>query len=160
MKIEFPRGKKCFCSWPPTWPPWRNVQTSNTGNCLWVKRLETFRSMTRTTTRVRFNLVFFWRILKNRHTGKLHCTFCTRKVSTKWNMLKKIKPSIDRKMIKPLTCNYSFRCYVIREFNIPWGRRRRKRRWKSGIRFFQPPWQTFQLAYFAKCKQTVLEWNS
>ena len=24
-----PRGEKCFCSWPPTWPPWRHVQTSN-----------------------------------------------------------------------------------------------------------------------------------
>ena len=24
-----PRGQKCFCSWPPTWPPWRHVQTSN-----------------------------------------------------------------------------------------------------------------------------------
>ena len=23
------RVKKCFCSWPPTWPPWRHVQTSN-----------------------------------------------------------------------------------------------------------------------------------
>ena len=53
-----PRGERCFCSWPPTWPPWRHVQTSNTGNCLWVKRLETFRSRTRTTTRTRFNLVF------------------------------------------------------------------------------------------------------
>ena len=27
-----PRGEKCFCSWPTTWPPWRNVQTSN----MWV----------------------------------------------------------------------------------------------------------------------------
>ena len=24
-----PRGKKCFYSWPPTWPPWRHVRTSN-----------------------------------------------------------------------------------------------------------------------------------
>ena len=24
-----PRGEKYFCSWPPTWPPWRHVQTSN-----------------------------------------------------------------------------------------------------------------------------------
>ena len=22
------RGEKCFCSWPPTWPPWRHVLTS------------------------------------------------------------------------------------------------------------------------------------
>ena len=28
-RIFFPRGKKCFCSWPPTWPPWPHVQTSN-----------------------------------------------------------------------------------------------------------------------------------
>ena len=28
---EVPRGEKCFCSWPPTWPPWRHVQTSNKG---------------------------------------------------------------------------------------------------------------------------------
>ena len=27
-----PRGEKCFCSWPTTSPPWRNVQTSN----MWV----------------------------------------------------------------------------------------------------------------------------
>ena len=25
-----PRGEKCACSWPPTWPSWRHVQTSNT----------------------------------------------------------------------------------------------------------------------------------
>ena len=24
-----PRGVKCFCSWPPTWQPWRHLQTSN-----------------------------------------------------------------------------------------------------------------------------------
>ena len=24
-----PRGERCFCSWPPTWPPWRHVQTSD-----------------------------------------------------------------------------------------------------------------------------------
>ena len=24
-----PRGKKCFYSWPPTWPLWRHVLTSN-----------------------------------------------------------------------------------------------------------------------------------
>ena len=24
-----PRGAKCFCSWPPTWQPWRHLQTSN-----------------------------------------------------------------------------------------------------------------------------------
>ena len=33
VEIEFscrPRGEQCFCSWPPTWPPWRNVQASNT----------------------------------------------------------------------------------------------------------------------------------
>ena len=30
MKIELvPGGEKCFCSRPPTWPPWRQVQTSN-----------------------------------------------------------------------------------------------------------------------------------
>ena len=23
-----PRGEKCFCSWPPTWLPWRHVQTT------------------------------------------------------------------------------------------------------------------------------------
>ena len=28
-RIFFPRRKKCFCSWPPTWPPWRHVQTNN-----------------------------------------------------------------------------------------------------------------------------------
>ena len=33
-EIEFsslPRGEKCFCSWPPTWPPWRHVQASKIG---------------------------------------------------------------------------------------------------------------------------------
>ena len=25
-----PRGKKCFSSWSPIWPPWRYVQTTNT----------------------------------------------------------------------------------------------------------------------------------
>jgi len=25
-----PRGKKCFCSWGPTWSPWRHVQISIT----------------------------------------------------------------------------------------------------------------------------------
>ena len=30
MKIEFSSQKKeCFCSWPPTWPPWHHVQSSN-----------------------------------------------------------------------------------------------------------------------------------
>ena len=27
LKIEFPREEKCFCSWPPKWPPWRHVQS-------------------------------------------------------------------------------------------------------------------------------------
>ena len=27
-----PRGEKWFCSWPPSWPPWRHVQTNNRGN--------------------------------------------------------------------------------------------------------------------------------
>ena len=30
MKMELSsKGERCFCSWPPTWPPWRHVQTSN-----------------------------------------------------------------------------------------------------------------------------------
>ena len=28
-KSLVPRGETCFCFWPPTWPPWRHVQTSN-----------------------------------------------------------------------------------------------------------------------------------
>ena len=27
-----PRGENWFCSWPPSWPPWRHVQTNNRGN--------------------------------------------------------------------------------------------------------------------------------
>ena len=30
MKIEF-SSQRCFCSWPPTLPPWRHVQNSNLG---------------------------------------------------------------------------------------------------------------------------------
>ena len=31
MKIEFSsQRRKCFCSWPTTWPPWRHLQTTNT----------------------------------------------------------------------------------------------------------------------------------
>ena len=31
MKMMFSsqRGRKCFCSWSPTWAPWRHMQTSN-----------------------------------------------------------------------------------------------------------------------------------
>ena len=32
IKFLVPSGEKCFRSWPPVWPPWRHVQTSNSMN--------------------------------------------------------------------------------------------------------------------------------
>ena len=49
---------------------------------------------------------------------------------------------------------------TIREFKIPQRRRPRKRLLQSEFAFFIPLWRLFQLAYFVKCKRTLLEPNS
>ena len=48
---------------------------------------------------------------------------------------------------------------VIREFNIPRRRRPRKRPLKTEFAFFQSLSWLFQLAYFVKCKRTILEFR-
>ena len=35
-----PRGEKSYCSCPPTWPPWRHMQTINKG---FLEKIDTWR---------------------------------------------------------------------------------------------------------------------
>ena len=61
-------------------------------------------SKTRTTTKMRFDIQLFVYSQKNRYHGKLHCSlFFSPEKLTRWFLLKEVKPSPDRKMIKLLT---------------------------------------------------------
>jgi len=67
--------------------------------CLW----RPLDSRTRTTTSTRCNWKFFRLKWKHRHLEKLHSTFCPPEMSALFFLLKEVKPSPYRKMIKPLT---------------------------------------------------------
>ena len=56
--------------------------------------------MTRTTTSTRFDLTFSRVFSKNRQPGKLHCTFDSPEQLALLSLLKEVKPSPNRKMIK------------------------------------------------------------
>ena len=62
-------------------------------------------SKTRTTTKMRFDIQLFVYSQKNRYPGKFHCSlfsFSPAKL-TRWFLLKEVKPSPYREMIKLLT---------------------------------------------------------
>ena len=66
----------------------------------WAKTMRPLDSRTRTTTSTRFNLNFFRVFSKNRHPGNLHCPFFLLEKIALLSILKEVKPSRDRKMIK------------------------------------------------------------
>ena len=59
-------------------------------------------SMTRTPVKRDLTSSFFRVFSKNRHPGKLYCRFSSEK-SARYFLLKEVKPSPDRKMVKLLT---------------------------------------------------------
>ena len=61
-------------------------------------------SKTRTTTKMRFDIQLFVYSQKNRYPGKRHCSlfFLPEKLSRRF-LLKEVKPSPDRKIIKLIT---------------------------------------------------------
>ena len=61
-------------------------------------------SKTRTTTKMRFDIQLFVYSQKNRYPGKRHCSlFFLPEKLTRWFLLKEVKPSPDRKIIKLIT---------------------------------------------------------